>query len=79
MAMETITTLAGGMLCYRYVLDDDAARVIEGHLLAEIGVPYKERFREEMREQNWIVEYGRALDAAPFKADFVLCTADAAI
>lgn len=79
MADEVLTKLRGGMLHYRYVQDDDVATVIESHLLAEIGAPYRQRFRDEIAEQNWIVEYGRKLTDAPFTADFVICTADAAI
>lgn len=79
MAMETLSKLAGGMLHYRYTPDDDSGRVLETHLLADIAAPYKQRFRDEIQEQNWIVEFGRSLGEPPFKADFVICTADAAI
>lgn len=79
MANEELTKLRGGMLCYRYCLDDDQAQVCETHLLADIAPPYKRRFTEEIQNQDWIVEYGRKLPDSPFKADFVICTCDAAI
>lgn len=79
MANEVLTKLPGGMLRYTYALDDDAGAVRESHALAELAAPYRERFREEIAELNWIVEYGRKLPDSPYKADFMLCTADAAI
>ena len=79
MAREELTKLPGGMLCYRYALDEDEATQVETFLLAEIEAPYRERFREEIDREDWIVEFGRQLAQSPFKADFVVCTCDAAI
>lgn len=79
MAHEELTKLTGGMLRYRYVLDEDGATAVESFVLASIGAPYRERFEDEIVRHDWIVEYGRTLTASPFHADFVICTADAAI
>lgn len=79
MAQELLTKLPGGMLRYHYTPDDDAAHEIDVFMLAEVPAPYRQRFRAEIEDQNWIVEYGRRLSDAPFRADFVICTADAAI
>ncbi len=79
MANEVLTKLRSGMLHYHYVQDESAGEVVDCHLLAEIDSPYRQRFRDEIADQNWIVEYGRKLAEAPFRADFVICTADAAI
>lgn len=79
MANEVLTKLPGGMLRYSYASDEDAAAAFEVFVLAEVTVPYRQRFREQIEEENWIVEYGRRLTDTPFKADFVICTADAAI
>lgn len=79
MANEVLTKLSGGMLRYSYVSDADTSLAVEAFVLAEVAAPYKQRFREEIEGQNWIVEYGRKLNESPFKADFVICTADAAI
>ncbi len=79
MAREDLCKLAAGMLRYRYVLDEDEATAVEVFTLAEIALPYKQRFKDEIADQNWIVEFGRKLEESPHKADFVICTADAAI
>jgi hypothetical protein len=79
MANEVLTKRRNGMLEYRYVSDDDAALAFEASVLADIAEPYKQRFREEIQDQNWIVEFNRQIPESPFKADFVLCTADMAI
>jgi hypothetical protein len=79
MANEELTKLPGGMLRYSYVLDDDKARVIEVFALAEVTTPYKQRFLEEIRDLDWIVEYGRDIKESPYRADFLICTSDAAI
>lgn len=79
MANEVLTKLRSGMLEYRYVSDDDVSVAFEAFALADIAEPYKQRFREEIQEQNWIVEFNRRITESPFKADFVLCTADMAI
>lgn len=78
MAREDLCKLAGGMLRYRYVLDEDETTSVEVFTLADIAAPYKQCFKDEILEQNWIVEFGRKLEASPFKADFVICTSDAA-
>lgn len=78
MANEMLTKLPGGMLQYHYEADD-SAEAFEGFLLADIAQPYRQRFREQIADQTWIVEYGRRLAQEPFKADFVICTSDAAI
>ncbi|MDP5240572.1 hypothetical protein Q9Q94_13590 [Uliginosibacterium sp. 31-16] len=79
MANEELSKLSGGMISYRYVLDEDSTVAREVFALAEVPAPYRQRFREEIEHADWIVEYGRTLPEAPFKADFVLCTCDAAI
>jgi hypothetical protein len=78
MAHEALTKLPGGMLRYSYVLDDDEAVGFEVFSLADVTVPYKQRFLEEIRNQDWIVDYGRDIVERPYKADFVMCTSDAA-
>lgn len=79
MAHEQLTKLPGGMLRYNYVRDEDDAVALEVFVLADIAAPYKQRFLDEIHEQDWIVEYGRAINESPYKADFVICTSDAAI
>ena len=78
MAHEELNKLAGGMLCYRYALDEDATTRHETFQIAEVPEPYRQRFREEIDRENWIIQFGRPLPEAPYKADFVICTSDAA-
>lgn len=78
MANEVLTKLAGGMLRYSYASDDDDTVAFEAFALAAIAEPYKQRFRAEIDDQNWIVEYDRHVTESPHTADFLICTADAA-
>ena len=79
MAHEELTKLPGGMLRYCYALDEDEAVAFEVFALAEVVAPYKQRLLDEIRNQDWIVEFGRTINESPFRADFVICTSDAAI
>lgn len=79
MANEELTKLPGGMLRYSYVLDENEAVAFEVFALSEVAAPYKRRFLEEIDNQDWIVDFGRSIQVSPFKADFVICTCDAAI
>ncbi|MBS1209972.1 MAG: hypothetical protein H6R19_2370 [Proteobacteria bacterium] len=78
MAREELTKLPGGVLRYSYVLDEDEATAFEVFTLADVTAPYKQRFLDEIREQDWIVDFGRDLQESPFRADIVICTSDAA-
>ena len=78
MAREELTKLPGGVLRYRYVLDEDESTAVEVFTLAELSAPYKQRFLDEIREQDWIVDYGRDILESPYRADIVICTSDAA-
>ncbi|WP_018605885.1 hypothetical protein [Uliginosibacterium gangwonense] len=78
MAHEELTKLPGGMLRYSYVLDDNETKAVEVFALADVATPYKQRFLDEIHEQDWIVDYGCNLQDRPYKADFFICTTDAA-
>lgn len=79
MAREQLTKLPGGMLRYCYTLDEDTDIIRETFALTNVGSPYKERFLETIEAKDWIVEFGRSLQESPFRADFLICTVDAAI
>lgn len=79
MAREQLTKLPGGMLRYCYTLDEDMESVREAFSLSNVSSPYRERFQETIEGKDWIVEYSRALQESPYRADFVICTVDAAI
>lgn len=78
MAHEELTKLAGGMLRYHYVLDGDTGATFDVFALAEIKAPYRQRFLDEIHNQDWVVEYGRDIPESPYRADFVICTTDMA-
>jgi hypothetical protein len=79
MAREQVTKLPGGMLRYCYVLDEDAGVTREAFALSNVSEPYKDRFLETIGDKDWIVEFSRTLQESPYRADFVICTVDAAI
>jgi len=79
MAREQLTKLPGGMLRYCYALDEDAGITREAFSLSSVGSPYKERFLETISDKDWIVEFSRTLQESPYRADFLICTVDAAI
>lgn len=79
MACEKLTRLPGGMLRYSYMLDDDRSTTLESFTLTGMAEPYRERFFDKISNQDWIVEFDRKLPESPYRADFLICTVDAAI
>ena len=65
MAREELTKLRDGMLRYNYVADQDETTAFEVYSLSEIAPPYKQRFQEEIQNQDWIVDYNRTLPRKP--------------
>lgn len=78
MANEQLTKLKGGMLRYRYAIDDSGEVAFDFNTLAEVGEPYQQWFKEEIQRRGWTVEFGRDLEEKPYVADFVIGTKEPA-
>lgn len=72
MSHEKLTKLDGGMLRYQYALGEDQEVTFDFSTLAEVGEPFQQWFKDEIRTRGWIVEFGRDLDEKPYVADFVV-------
>lgn len=78
MANEQLTKLKGGMLRYRYAIDDSGEVAFDFNTLAEVGEPYQQWFKEEIQRRGWTIEFGRDLEEKPYVADFVIGTKEPA-
>ncbi len=58
-----------GMLTYEYMCSVDCGFCF--HTLAEVGAPYQQWFRDEIKLLGWTVEFGCDIDVSPYVADFV--------
>lgn len=78
MANEKLTKLKGGMLRYRYAIDDSGEVAFDFNTLAEVGEPFQQWFMDEIQRRGWTVEFGRDLEEKPYVADFVTGTKEPA-
>ena len=72
MAHERLTRMAGGMLRYRYDLDNQGDMGFDFHMLCEVGAPYQAWFRNEIARRGWDVDHAREIEKKPWVADFVV-------
>ena len=70
MANEKLTVLKDGMLRYRYRAG--GCMDFEFNMLCEVGEPYQQWFRDEIKRRDINVEFGRELDQSPWCADFII-------
>jgi hypothetical protein len=72
MSRERLTVGKGGVLNYHYRAGEEMD--FSFHMLCEVGEPYQQWFRDEIRMRGYRVQYGAELDRAPWVADRVVGT-----